>query len=112
MTHALGRVVADGRTFIHSNGLDLVPGPGLLRAPRFCFWPNHRLSDCNDAAGNLLDCLGLHDPNVKRVQVKSVCIEVDLDTSDCEPPCKEPDGKRGKAGKAPRGRKGDKGCGC
>jgi len=68
--------------------------------------------DCNEAAGNLLDCLGLHDPNVKRAQVKSVCIEVDLENSDCERPCKKPDGKRGKHDKPSRGRKDDKGCGC
>jgi hypothetical protein len=71
--------------------------------------------DCNDAAGDLLDCLGLHDPKVKRVQVKSVCIEVNLEDSDCERPCKEKPGKHGKHakdGKAPRDDKGDKGCGC
>jgi hypothetical protein len=68
--------------------------------------------DCNDAAGDLLDCLGLRDPNVKRVQVKSVCIEVDLEDSGCEPPCKKPEGKRDKHGKTPRDRKDDKGCGC
>ena len=37
MTHALGRVVADGRTFTHSSGLDLTPGAGSLGAPRFVF---------------------------------------------------------------------------
>ncbi|TKJ37025.1 MAG: hypothetical protein CEE38_08970 [Planctomycetes bacterium B3_Pla] len=44
--------------------------------------------DCTDAAGKLLDCMGLYDPDVKRVRVKSVCIEVNLK----EPKCgKEPD---------------------
>lgn len=45
-------------------------------------------------------------------RVKSVCIEVDLEDSDCERPCKKPDGKRGKHDKPPRKRKDDKGCGC
>lgn len=43
--------------------------------------PDH---DCTDAAGKLLDCLGLHDPDVKRVRVKSVCIEVDLKEPKCD----------------------------
>jgi hypothetical protein len=34
--------------------------------------------DCAEVAGKLLDCLGLPDPDVKCVRVKSVCIEVDL----------------------------------
>jgi len=34
--------------------------------------------ECNEAAGKLMDCLGLHDPDVKCVRVKSVCIEVGL----------------------------------
>lgn len=77
--------------------------------------PSDCRPDCNDAAGDLLDCLGLHDPNVKRVQVKSVCIEVDLEQSDCEPSCKKKRVKRdkhAKDGKAQRDDKGDKGCGC
>jgi hypothetical protein len=88
--------------------------------------------DCNDAASDLLDCLGLHDPQVKRVQVKSVCIEVDLQQSDCDSPCKgkNVDDKRGKrvkparsgaasraegqkhGGKPAKPDRGDKGCGC
>jgi hypothetical protein len=39
--------------------------------------------DCADVAGKLLDCLGLHDPDVKCVRVKSVCIEVDLRDPKC-----------------------------
>ena len=35
MTHNLGRLVHDGRTFNQSAGLDLVPGPGPLGGPRF-----------------------------------------------------------------------------
>jgi len=35
MTHFLGRVVADGRTFNQTTGLDLTPGPGPLGGPRF-----------------------------------------------------------------------------
>ena len=34
--------------------------------------------DCTKAAGKLLDCLGLDDPDVKSVRVKSVCVEIDL----------------------------------
>jgi hypothetical protein len=44
-------------------------GPGLPPVPG---------RDCTEAAGQLLDCLGLHAPDVKRVRVKSVCLEVDL----------------------------------
>jgi hypothetical protein len=40
--------------------------------------PPVEASDCTEAAGKLLDCLGLPDPNVKSVYVKRVCIEVDL----------------------------------
>jgi hypothetical protein len=35
MTHKLGRVVTDGRTFNDTAGLDLVPPPGALGGPRF-----------------------------------------------------------------------------
>jgi hypothetical protein len=34
--------------------------------------------DCKEAAETLLECLGLDDADVKRVRVKSVCLEVDL----------------------------------
>lgn len=43
--------------------------------------------DCTEAAGKLLDCLGLPSPDVKRVRVKSVCIEVDLKDSCEDPDC-------------------------
>ena len=35
MSHNLGRVVADGRTFNQTTGLDLTPSPGPLGGPRF-----------------------------------------------------------------------------
>jgi hypothetical protein len=35
MSHNLGRVVPDGRSFDEATGLDLVPGPGPLGGPRF-----------------------------------------------------------------------------
>jgi hypothetical protein len=34
--------------------------------------------DCAEPAEKLLDCLGLRDPEVKHVRVKSVCLEIDL----------------------------------
>ncbi len=34
--------------------------------------------DCAEPAERLLDCLGLKNPEVKRVRVKSVCLEIDL----------------------------------
>jgi hypothetical protein len=40
--------------------------------------------DCAEPAGKLLECLGLDGPDVKRVRVKSVCVEIDLkDGKDC-----------------------------
>jgi hypothetical protein len=45
--------------------------------------PTRPGEDCADAAGKLLKCLGLDDPEVKRVRVKSVCLEVDLNESHC-----------------------------
>lgn len=35
MTHFLGRIVSDGRTFNEATGLDLTPSPGPLGGPRF-----------------------------------------------------------------------------
>jgi hypothetical protein len=35
MSHNLGRVVSDGRTFSQTDGLDLTPSPGPLGGPRF-----------------------------------------------------------------------------
>jgi hypothetical protein len=43
--------------------------------------------DCADAAEKLLDCLGLRDPDVKEVRVKSVCLEVDLKDRKCKKDC-------------------------
>jgi hypothetical protein len=42
---------------------------------------------CNEAAENLLDCLGLSDPDVKQVRVKSICVEFDLKAKDSEKDC-------------------------
>lgn len=43
--------------------------------------PGH---NCTEVAGKLLDCLGLDNPDVKCVRVKSVCLEVDLkDSKSC-----------------------------
>jgi hypothetical protein len=39
--------------------------------------------ECTEIAGELLDCLGLRDPEVKCVRVKRVCIEVDLKDPKC-----------------------------
>jgi hypothetical protein len=39
--------------------------------------------ECNEAAVKLMDCLGLRDPDVKCVRVKSVCIEVGLKDPKC-----------------------------
>lgn len=36
------------------------------------------VKDCEKPAEKLLDCLGLKDPEVKKVRVKSVCLEIDL----------------------------------
>jgi len=45
------------------------PASGIPPRPR---------GECNDAAEKLLNCLGIDDPDVKRVRIKSVSIEVDL----------------------------------
>ncbi len=45
--------------------------------------------DCGAAAGKLLHCLGLHESDVARVHVKSVCIEVELDDPTCRKPCSD-----------------------
>lgn len=43
------------------------------------------VSCCNEAASALLDCLGLQDPKIRRVHVKSVCVEVELrDDNSCK----------------------------
>ncbi|WP_162272779.1 VWA domain-containing protein [Nocardia lijiangensis] len=39
--------------------------------------------DCTEAAEDLLDCLGLTNQDVKRVRIKKVELEVDLDHGDC-----------------------------
>jgi hypothetical protein len=59
--------------------------PTVMTPPSSSVPPPPR--DCTKAAGDLLDCLGLPASDVKRVRVKSVCIEVDLKDSKCEPDC-------------------------
>ncbi len=39
--------------------------------------------DCTEAAEDLLECIGLEDPDVKRVRVKKIVLEVDLKGDDC-----------------------------
>lgn len=39
--------------------------------------------ECTEPAEKLLDCLGLKDPDVKKVRVKSVCLEIDLKDEGC-----------------------------
>lgn len=53
--------------------------------------PTAPCPDCNKPAEKLLDCLGLHHPDVKDVRIKSVCIEVDLKTPKCgtDPDCRD-----------------------
>jgi len=57
--------------------------------------------DCTDAAGKLLDCLGLPDPNVACVRVTSVSLEINLKDSKCH----DDKGKKDDKGKT-------KDCGC
>jgi hypothetical protein len=45
--------------------------------------PTRPCPDCGDAAQKLLDCLGLPAADVKRVRIKSVNVEIDLDERDC-----------------------------
>ena len=41
--------------------------------------------DCTEPAAKLLECLGLDDPDVKRVRVKSVSLKIDLKhDKDCD----------------------------
>ncbi len=61
---------------VHQPERDPVP-----MAPPATTVPEAGDRECTEAAGKLLDCLGLHDPNVKSVRVKSVCVEVDLKDS-------------------------------
>ncbi len=51
--------------------------------------PPAGIEECSEIAGELLDCLGLHDPDVKRVRVTRVCLEVDLKDPKCgkDPDC-------------------------
>jgi von Willebrand factor type A domain/Trypsin-like peptidase domain len=76
----------------------ITPVPGVLihqpdRDPSLAMPPSKTVPpspgrDCTEAAGKLLDCLGLDDSKVKKVKVKRVHLEVDLDcskdTKDCD----------------------------
>jgi len=57
--------------------------PGIMTPPSTGVPPT-RGQDCTSAAEKLLDCLGLPNPDVKNVRVKSVCIEVDLKGTKCD----------------------------
>jgi hypothetical protein len=57
--------------FVHHP--DRNPVPATPTAPSA---PSKPSQDCTDLASGLLQCLGLNDPEVKRVRVKSVCLEV------------------------------------
>ncbi|GAA5073792.1 trypsin-like peptidase domain-containing protein [Lysobacter panacisoli] len=68
--------------------------------------------DCSDAAGKLLDCLGLHDPSVERVRVTRVNVEIDLKDDPCDP-CRDRDDDGPHDPKKPsKPRKPEGDCGC
>jgi Trypsin-like peptidase domain/von Willebrand factor type A domain len=69
---------------VHQPERDPVPLTPLPTTP-----PPAGGRECADLAEHLLGCLGLHDPNVDCVRVKSVCIEVDLKDPKCrkDPGC-------------------------
>jgi hypothetical protein len=48
--------------------------------------PSPTPPDCTDVAGKLLECLGLPDPDVTCVRVKTVCVEINLDAK-CKKDC-------------------------
>jgi hypothetical protein len=56
--------------------------PALLTPPTGPRPPSGE-KDCTEIAEKLLDCLGFDDPDVKKVRVKSVCVEVDLEDPKC-----------------------------
>ena len=66
-----------------------VPGVGIVqpdRDPVIVLPPGGQMPgghDCADAAEDLLECMGLDDPEVKRVRIKKVVLEVDLKGDDC-----------------------------
>jgi hypothetical protein len=69
----------------------LTPTPGVVvnqpdRAPVLLTpapAPPAKCRDCDETASQLLDCLGLHETDVKSVRVKSVSLEIDLEDPDC-----------------------------
>lgn len=78
--------------------VSVTPSPGVLvqqpdRDPVVVTPPSDEVppdtgKECSDAAGKLLDCMGLRDSDVKCVRVKSVDIKVDLKDPKCgKDPC-------------------------
>jgi hypothetical protein len=63
MSHKLGRVVTDGRTFNETAGLDLVPPPGALGGPRFVIL---HLDNVTLSASATLTAAGLRDGHLPR----------------------------------------------
>jgi hypothetical protein len=57
-------------------------GPVTMTPPKPTA-PPASCPDCTKPAQKLLDCLGLCDPDVKQVRVKSVCVEIDLKDPTC-----------------------------
>ncbi len=67
--------------------------------------PRPGTHDCTRAARQLLDCLGLDDPHVKCVRIKSVSLEVDLVDKKCDDKdCKESGAKEDGKGHNDRGK--------
>jgi hypothetical protein len=70
-------VTTDPGVLVHQPDRDpVIVSPGKGRPPR----PE---CACSAEAGKLLDCLGIPDADVKRVRIKSVSIEVDLEEQGC-----------------------------
>ncbi|NEW52760.1 VWA domain-containing protein [Nocardia cyriacigeorgica] len=68
----------------------ITPAPGVVvrqpeRDPVILEVPNGKppSGDCTGVAEDLLECIGLPDPDVKRVRIKKVVVEMDLDQDDC-----------------------------
>ncbi len=70
----------------------VTPTPGVLvqqpdRDPVILLPPGGKLpgaGDCAEAAEDLLECMGLKKPDVKRVRVKKVILEVDMKGGGCK----------------------------
>ncbi|MFD6104131.1 VWA domain-containing protein, partial [Nocardia salmonicida] len=68
----------------------VTPAPGIIvqqpeRDPVIIQSPGDKPpgGDCAEAAEDLLECIGLTNPDVQRVRIKKVVLEVDLDHDDC-----------------------------